>query len=71
VGRDQCGQPLDELQGRQVQFDVPIEPQLGKAIDQLVVADVLEPLQGEGRPSTVAQQLLRLSSMAMRYRPKD
>jgi hypothetical protein len=54
-----------------VQFDVPIEPQLGKAIDELVVADVLEPLQGEGRPSTAAQQLLRLSSIAMRYRPKD
>ena len=57
-GRDQRGQPLDQLQGRQAQLGAPIGLGLGEAIDELIVADLLEPLQGEGRPSTIAQQPL-------------
>jgi hypothetical protein len=47
-GRDQCGQALDQLQGRQPQLGAPIGLGLGEAIDELVVSDLLEALQGEG-----------------------
>jgi hypothetical protein len=52
--RDQRGQASNRLQGREAQRSALICLWLGKAIDELVVADPLEPLQDEGRPSTIA-----------------
>ena len=54
-GRDQRGQPLDEFQRRQPQLRAAIGLGLGRAIDELVVTDLLEALQREGRARTVAQ----------------
>jgi hypothetical protein len=53
-GRDQCGQTLDQFHGREAQLGAPIGLGPGQAIDELVVTDLLEPLQGEGRPRTIA-----------------
>ena len=58
-GRDQCGQPLDQFQGREAQFGTPIGLGLIEAIDELVVTELLEPLQGEGRAGTITQQALQ------------
>ena len=55
-GRDQHGQPLEQFQRRQPQSRAAIGLGLGEAIDELVVTDLLEALQREGRPSTVAEQ---------------
>ena len=49
-GRDQRGQPLDELQGREAQLRAAIGLGLGKTIDELVVSDLLEQLQREAPP---------------------
>ena len=53
-GRDQRGQPLDQFQGREAQLGAPVRLGLGEAIDELVVAELLEALQGEGRARAVA-----------------
>jgi len=53
-GRDQRGQPLEQFQRRQPQLRAAIGLGLGKTIDELIVTDLLEALQREGRPSTVA-----------------
>ena len=53
-GRDQRGQPLDELQGREAQLRAAIGLGLGKTIDELLVTDLLEALQREGRAGTIA-----------------
>ena len=47
-GWDQRGQALDQLQGRKPQLGAPIGQRLGEAIDELVLAELLDPLQGEG-----------------------
>jgi hypothetical protein len=66
-GRDQCGQTLDQFQGREAQLGAPIGLGLGEAIDELVVGELLEPLQREGRASTIAQQPLQPGPI----RPRD
>jgi hypothetical protein len=53
-GRDQRGQPLDQLQGCEVQLRAPVGLGLGEAIDELVVGELLEPLQGKGRARAIA-----------------
>jgi len=55
-GRDQRGQPLDEFQRRQPQLRAAIGLGLGKTIDELVVTELLEALQREGRARAIAQQ---------------
>jgi hypothetical protein len=52
--RDQCGQTLDQFQGREAQLGAPIGQRLGEAIDELVLAELLEALQGEGGSCAVA-----------------
>ena len=53
-GRDQRGQPLDQFHRREAQLGAPIGLGLGQAIDELVVGELLEPLQCEGRASAIA-----------------
>ena len=48
-GRDQRGQPLEQFHRRQPQLRAAIGLGLGKTIDELVVTDLLEALQREGR----------------------
>jgi hypothetical protein len=47
-GRDQRGQTLDQFQGREAQLGAPIGLGPGDAIDELVVGELLEPLQRKG-----------------------
>jgi hypothetical protein len=58
-GRDQRGQPLEQFQGTQPQLGAPVRLGLGEAIDELLVAGLLEPLQRKGRARAVAQQPLQ------------
>jgi hypothetical protein len=58
-GRDQRGQPLDQFRGREAQLGAPIRLGLGGAIDELVVAELLEALQRKRRARAVAQQALQ------------
>jgi hypothetical protein len=53
-GWDQCGQPLDQLQGRKPPLRAAIGLRFGQAIDELVVADLLGALQREGRARAIA-----------------
>jgi len=55
-GWDQRGQPLDQFQRRQPQLRAAIGLGLGKTIDELVVTELLEALQREGRARAIAQQ---------------
>jgi len=63
-GRDQRGQPLDEFQRRQPQSRAAIGLGLGKAIDELVVTDLLEALQREGRARTCCCTAARSSGVS-------
>ena len=56
LGRDQRGQPLDQFQGRVAQLGAPIGLGSGKAINDLAVRQLLEPLQRKGRARAIAQQ---------------
>jgi hypothetical protein len=53
-GRDQCGQALDQFQGCEAQLRAAIGLRLVEAIDELLVAALLEPLQCEGRARAIA-----------------
>jgi len=52
--RDQCGQPLDQLLGREAQLRAAIGLGFGQAIQELVVTDIFERLEGEGWARTIA-----------------
>jgi hypothetical protein len=62
-GRDQCGQTLDQFQGTEAQLGAPVGLGLGQAIDQLVVAELFEPLQRKRRARAVAQQTLQAGAV--------
>ena len=47
-GRDQRGQPVDQLQRREAQLAASSGLRPGQAIDELVVSSLLEPLQAKG-----------------------
>jgi hypothetical protein len=51
-GRDQGGQTVDELQGREAQLRGAIVLRPREAIDNLVVMDLFQPLQRKGRART-------------------
>jgi len=55
----QGGEVVDELQRREGQCGAPIALGLGQAVDDLMPVDLLEPFQGEGRASTITQQLFQ------------
>ena len=55
---DQRGQPLDKLQGSEHQVGAAIGLRFGQVVYQPVRVDGLQPLQGERRAGTVAQQPL-------------
>ena len=55
-GRDQRGLTSNQLQGCEVERRAAIGLGFGQAIHDLIVADLLEALQREGRPSSIAQQ---------------
>jgi len=55
-GRDQRGQTLDQLQRCQPQLGTPIGLRLVEAIDERILAELLEALQRNGRPRAIAQQ---------------
>jgi hypothetical protein len=61
--REQRGQPLDQFQGREPQLGATIGLGLGETIDELLVAKLLEPLQGEGWARAVAQQPLQAGAV--------
>ena len=54
--RDQRGQPVEQFERREAQLGAPIGLGLGEAIDEPVVADLLEPLQRKRRAGAIAQQ---------------
>jgi hypothetical protein len=54
--REQRGQPAEQFERCQAQLGAPIGLGLGQAIDELVVADLLEPLQCKGRAGAITQQ---------------
>ena len=53
-GRDQRSRTVAEFQRREAQLGAPIGLGPGEAIDELVVGELLEALQGEGRASAIA-----------------
>jgi len=53
-GRDQRGQTVDELQGREAQLRGAIGLRPGEAIDNLLVTDLFQPLQRKGRARAIA-----------------
>jgi len=63
-GRDQHGQPLEQFQRRQPQSRAAIGLGLGEAIDELVVTDLLEALQREGRARTCCCTAARSSGVS-------
>jgi len=64
--RDEGGEPVDELEGRERQVRAPIGTGFGQVVDQLVGAACLQPLQGERGSGTVAQDALERSQASMR-----
>jgi len=58
-GRDQHGQTLDHFQGREPQRGAPIGLGPLEAIDELVMDELLDPLQGEGWAGAIAQRPLQ------------
>ena len=57
-GRDQR-QALGQFQGRMPQLGAPIGLRLVEAIDERILAELLEALQRNGRPRAIAQQPFR------------
>jgi len=66
-GRDQRGQTLDQLQRCQPQLGTPIGLRLVEAIDECILAELLEALQRNGRPR--AQPLASASCTCKRGTP--
>ena len=52
------GQPADELQGREAKLGRAVGLRPGQAIDELVLAHLLQALQCEGRARAIAKQPL-------------
>jgi hypothetical protein len=63
-GRDQRGQAIEQFQRCQAQLRAAIGLRLVEAIDDLLVAGLLEPLQSRGRPRAVAQQPLQSGAVS-------
>jgi hypothetical protein len=66
-GRDQRGQTLDQLQRCQPQPGTLIGLRLIEAIDERIVAELLEALQRKGRPRAIAQQPLQPGAVGAFY----
>jgi len=56
--RDQRGDALDELQGREVELGTSVGTRLWQVVDQPVPIQLLDPLRGERRSGTITQQPL-------------
>ena len=73
--RDEGGEPVDELEGRERQVRAPIGTGFGQVVDQLLTAGCFQPLQGEWRSGTVPKEPLvlnpRFCPMTGAYEPKS
>jgi hypothetical protein len=65
-GRGQCGQPINELQGREAKLLSAIGLRPGQAIDELVVAELLE-LSARNRRLTAAARLTDTSGVPLNF----
>jgi hypothetical protein len=54
--RDQRGDALDELQGREEELGTSVGTRLWQVVDQPVPIQLLDPLRGERRSGTITQQ---------------
>ncbi len=66
---NQRRQPVDEFQGGEYQLGAAIRLRFGQVVYQPLRVDGLEPLQGERRAGTIAQQPLEPGPVSPRPAP--